>query len=217
MVNECKSVSLTKRTSSGMARHQVEKSYGKWWDILFPLVASRESSDPNIMIEPSFDTINQRVESKTQPNEVTNVSSQNGKANMKKQKEKKLEQEIVNLTRSFIENDPTEKLLNFLTSENERSRRHEAKMMRMMLQIKNPAHFNQAYSTEIFRNVYYQDRESSLFNTNTYAPQFEPSVPQSNKSETSSSRASEYVHVNSQNSVYPTYEPIWTTYQSPDF
>ena len=73
------------------------------------------------MIDPFFDAINQRVESKTQPNEVTNISSQNGKANMKKQKEKKLEQEIVNLTRSFIENDPTEKLLNFLASENKRS------------------------------------------------------------------------------------------------
>ena len=73
------------------------------------------------MIDPFFDAINQRVESKTQPNEVTNISSQNGKANMKKQKEKKLEQEIVNLTRSFTKNDPTEKLLNFLASENKRS------------------------------------------------------------------------------------------------
>ena len=100
------------------------------------------------MIEPSFDTINQRVESETQPNEVTNVSSQNGKTNMKKQKEKKLEQEIVNLTRSLIENDLTEKLLNFLASKNERSRRHEAEMMRMMLQINNPVHYNQAHSTQ---------------------------------------------------------------------
>ena len=77
------------------------------------------------MKELSFNTINQRVESETQPNEVTDVSSHNGKENMK-QKEKKLEQESVNLARSFIENDPTEKLFNFLVSENERSRRHEA-------------------------------------------------------------------------------------------
>ena len=40
------------------------------------------------MIEPSFDKINQRVESETQSNEVTNASSQNGKANMGKQKER---------------------------------------------------------------------------------------------------------------------------------
>ena len=75
---------------------------------------------------------------------------------MRKQKEKKLEQEIINLRRSFIENDPTEKLLNFLASKNERSQRHEAQMLRMMLQINNPVHYNQAHSTQIFRNAYYQ-------------------------------------------------------------
>ena len=88
----------------------------------------------------SFNTINQRVESETQPNEVIDVSSQNGKENMMKQKGKKPEQKIVNLTRSFIENDSTEKLFNFLVRENERSRRHEAEMMRMMLQMNNPVH-----------------------------------------------------------------------------
>ena len=168
------------------------------------------------MIEPFFDTINQRVKSKTQPNEVTDASSQIGKANMRKPNEKKLEQEIINLTRSFTENHPTEKLLNFLANESERSRRHETQMMRIMLQIINPVHFNQAHSTQIFRNVYYQDRESSLFNRNTYAPQFEPSA-QSNKSETSSSGANEYIHVNSHNSASPTYNPTWPTYQLSDF
>ena len=92
------------------------------------------------MKELSFNTINQRVESETQPNEVIDVSSQNGKENMMKQKGKKPEQKIVNLTRSFIENDSTEKLFNFLVRENERSRRHEAEMMRMMLQMNNPVH-----------------------------------------------------------------------------
>ena len=136
-------VCLPKRTASGIAGYQVEKGYGKWWETLFPSVASMESSDPNNIIEPSFDTINQRVESEAQANEVTNVSSQNGKTNMKKQKEKKLEQDIVNLARSFIENNPTEKLLNFLASENERPRRHEAEIMRMMLQINNPVYLTQ--------------------------------------------------------------------------
>ena len=72
------------------------------------------------MIEPSFDTINKGVESETQSNEVTNVSSQNEKVNMRKQNKKKLEQEIINLTRSFIEKDPTEKLVNFLTRKRKR-------------------------------------------------------------------------------------------------
>ena len=73
-----KSVSLTQRTASWIVRYHVEKGYGKWWDILFPLAAIRESPEPQNVIDPSFDTINQRIESKTQANEVTNVSSQNG-------------------------------------------------------------------------------------------------------------------------------------------
>ena len=135
------------------------------------------------MIDPSFDIINQRVKSETQPNEVANVSSQNGKVSMRKEKEKKKEQEIINLIRSFIESDPTENLLNFLASENEISRRHEAEMMRIMLQIIDPVRYNHAHFTQILRNACHQHRDSSLFNRNTYAPQFEPSVPQSNKSE----------------------------------
>ena len=35
-----------------------------------------------------------------------------------------------------------------------------------------------AHSAQIFRNAYYQDSESSLFNKNTYTSQFLPSVPQ---------------------------------------
>lgn len=42
-----------------------------------PLFPIRESSDPSNIIEPSFDPVNQRVESENQPNEVSNVPSQN--------------------------------------------------------------------------------------------------------------------------------------------
>ena len=108
----------------------------------------------------------------------------------------------------------------FLATENKRSRRHKI-LMRIMLEINSPVHYNQDHSTQIFRNAYYQHTERRLFNRNTYAPPspapFEPSEPPSNKSETSSSGASQYVLVNSQNSVFPTYDPTWPTYQSSDF
>ena len=66
LVSECKSVSITQGTANGIARYQVEKSYRKWWEILFPLVSRRESSGPKNMLEPSFHTINHRVEFETQ-------------------------------------------------------------------------------------------------------------------------------------------------------
>ena len=57
LVSECKAQSLTQRTATGLNHYKVEKGYGgKWWDALFTLVASRESSDRSNNIEPSADT-----------------------------------------------------------------------------------------------------------------------------------------------------------------
>lgn len=68
----------------------------------------------------------------------------------------------------------------------------------MMFQINNPAHYNQAHFTHIFRNAYYLDTESR----NTHALQFEPSVPQIN-----SSGATESGYVISQNAASSRYGP----------
>ena len=55
-ISECNAQSLTQRTITGLSRYIVQKGSGKWWDELFPLVASRESSDQSYNIEPSADT-----------------------------------------------------------------------------------------------------------------------------------------------------------------
>ena len=67
---------------------------------VLPFLVSRESTDPTNLIKPLTQQINQ-----------------NEKTNMKKQKEKKLEKKVLYLMRSFIDNDPTERFLNFLASE----------------------------------------------------------------------------------------------------
>ena len=36
----------------------MKKCYGKWWDILFPLVGSRESAEPLNIVESRFDPKN---------------------------------------------------------------------------------------------------------------------------------------------------------------
>ena len=38
------------------------KGYGKWWDILFPLVASRESADLSNIVESPFYNDNQNTD-----------------------------------------------------------------------------------------------------------------------------------------------------------
>ena len=55
-ISECKTQSLTQRTVTGLSLYKVGKGYGTWWDELFPLVGSRESSDRSNNIESSADT-----------------------------------------------------------------------------------------------------------------------------------------------------------------
>ena len=54
------------------------------------------------------------------------MKKQTEKANMRKQKENKLEEEVINLTRSLTKSDPIEQLLRLLDSKNRRYRRPEA-------------------------------------------------------------------------------------------
>ena len=56
LISECMAQSLTQRTATSLSRYIAEKGYGKLWDELFPLVASRESSDRSNNIEPSAGT-----------------------------------------------------------------------------------------------------------------------------------------------------------------
>ena len=43
-----------------------------------------------------------------------------------------IEQSLLTLIKSFLDSDPKEKLLKFMTEENEKSRRHEMEMMKLM-------------------------------------------------------------------------------------
>ena len=88
LVCECKSVSLSQRTASGISRYQVEKCYGKWWDILFPLVASRKSADTSNIIEPpSYDDI--KIQTPKTIWEVVRMKMKKRKVNVSQRKIKK--------------------------------------------------------------------------------------------------------------------------------
>ena len=62
LVCECKSLSLSQRTASGINCYQVEKGHGKWCDIFFPLLASRESAASSNIVERPFYNNNQNAD-----------------------------------------------------------------------------------------------------------------------------------------------------------
>ena len=108
LVCECKSISLSQRTASRISRYQVEKSYGKWWDILFPLVASRESADPSNIVKPPFYNDNQNTDPENNLGGSKNATAEK-KCECKPKKNKEtIEQGLLTLTKLFINNDPME-------------------------------------------------------------------------------------------------------------
>ena len=137
LVCECKSRSLSKR-KSGISRYQVEKSYGKWWDILFPLVASRESADPSNIVEPPFYNDNQNTDPENNLGGSKNATAEKKCECTPKKNKETTEQSLLTLTKLFIDNDPTEKLLKFMAEENEKSRKYEMEMMKLMFGLSHP-------------------------------------------------------------------------------
>ena len=53
LMSICKNALLTVKTASGIKRFQDEKEYGKWFDVLLPLMKTRLLCQPDQAIEPS--------------------------------------------------------------------------------------------------------------------------------------------------------------------
>ena len=47
---------MTIKTATGIEHFQNEKGYGKWFDLLFPLVKTQDSCQPDMAVEPSATT-----------------------------------------------------------------------------------------------------------------------------------------------------------------
>ena len=131
-------MNLSQRTASGISRYQVEKVYGKWWDTLFPLVASRESADPSNIVEPSFYNDNQNNDPENDLGGSKNAAAEKKCKCKPKKNEETIQQSLPTLTKLFTDNDPTEKLLKFRAQENEKSRKHEMEMMKLMFSLPHP-------------------------------------------------------------------------------
>ena len=138
LVCECKSISLSQWTASGISRYQVEKGYGKWWDILFPLVTSRKPADTSNIVEQPFYNDNQNTDAENDLGGSKNATAEEKCECKPKENKETIERSLLTLTKSFIDNDPTEKLLKFMAEEIGKSRKHEIEMMKLMFSLPHP-------------------------------------------------------------------------------
>ena len=111
LVCECKSISLSQRTTHGISCYHVEKGYRKWRDILFLLIATKESAGPSNIAESLwFDNDNQNTYPENGLGGSKNATADK-RGECKPTKNIETIKQFTNLTKSFINNDPTEKLL----------------------------------------------------------------------------------------------------------
>ena len=141
-----------------MKRFNEEKGYGKWFDALFPLIKSRDSSQPEQSVEPSTSNCSSSRNSstpvgQTQENDdydddvddiytektercTTKRKSKDLFVPIKKRKKKNNESEsvtkVLKILETMVENDPTKDLLQFMKDDAEKSRQIEMELLKML-------------------------------------------------------------------------------------
>ena len=142
----CKSAALTIKSSSGIKRFQDEHEYGVWFTRLFPVVKSRDSSQPDQAIEPSSSSSSQQKDNAwenadqdiKQLNEKVKekdlfVPTRNGKQARKRKLDKGQSVEILEGLKDIMkESDTTTQMIDFFERENKAAREHEVQLFKIM-------------------------------------------------------------------------------------
>ena len=160
-ISTCKQICMTMKTASGIERFVEERGYGKWFDLLYVLVKTRDSCQRENACEPSVhignvdkqDTSKNDQEVDGDDDDCASTSSSlmdssgevpsKGKRFLAKKpasKRAKTEQmaKAVELLQSTIENDPTKELLQILREDMKQSREQEMRYFQLMCGLLTP-------------------------------------------------------------------------------
>ena len=103
----------------------------KWFDLLFPLVKTQDSCQPDMAVEPSAqgDIIEEEEIAKTFKDFVPTKK-------LKLPKKNKMA-EAIDLLKQVVEKDPAKELISFMKDEAEKARKHELQLVELMLKHNN--------------------------------------------------------------------------------
>lgn len=143
-ISVCKKVCLTIKTASGVRNFVDEKGYGDWFNLLYPLVKTRDSCQPERACEPSAhdgagsstcDHDNEANDS-GDPLEKRDLPDKSMYVPVKKPATKKHKTDAVakslELLQTTIENDPTKELLQILREDMKHSREEETRHFNLL-------------------------------------------------------------------------------------
>ena len=133
----CKKAALTIKTASGIKRFQDDKNYGQWFEVLYSVVKSRESCQPELAVEPSACTscVSESVvdldESSGTPQPKLFIPVKTSKRKGKKKDSELLD--VLECVKNALENDPMKDFVAYLKEEAEKSRQHELRLFELMM------------------------------------------------------------------------------------
>ena len=134
-VSTCKKISMTIRTATGIKRIQDEKGFGKWFDLLYPLIKSRDSCQPEQAIEPEPITLSESEAGSTSGTGESLFVPLKGGNTKKKDKTTELLLESVQSLKKVIETDPTKDILNLMREDMKQAREQDMQFQQMMLTV----------------------------------------------------------------------------------
>eukprot|EP00794_Sanderia_malayensis_P014832 gene14832-16372_t len=152
LVSECKKVALTTSTASGIK--QFQDKFGKWFELLYPVVKQRESCDPDQSIEPCTEmteggtlldnsvipesSSREDGPGKSSRDDGPGSSREDGKSNEKEKREKLFIPKKQAHKIAMEKIDKTDNLIQYFQQQNERAKQHDLQLFKMLTAANTP-------------------------------------------------------------------------------
>ncbi|CAB4032760.1 Hypothetical predicted protein, partial [Paramuricea clavata] len=134
-ISTCKKICLTIKSASGVKCFVESKGYGNWFNVLYPLVKTRDSCKPENAIEPSA-KLDDGKESGSEDSASKVERDKEMFVPVKKNSAKRPKTDVIasslELLQNTIKNDPTKELLQILKDDMQHSREQEMKQFDLL-------------------------------------------------------------------------------------
>ncbi len=138
-ISTCKKICLTVKTASGVKRFVDSKGYGNWFNLLYPLVKTRDSCKPENAIEPSAKHDDGDKESGSEDSANKVEGDKEMFVPVKPTSAKRTKMDVIasslKLLQTTIKNDPTKELLQILKDDMQHSREQETRQFNLLCDL----------------------------------------------------------------------------------
>lgn len=144
-VSTCKWICLTIKTATGVKNFVESKGYGGWFNVLYPLVKSRDSCKPENGTEPSAKVDEDNNDSTSEDSSSKVEGDKDMFVPVKRSSAKKSNVDVIasclELLHTTFKNDPTKELLQILKEDMRHSQEQEMKQFDMLCDLIQSNHW----------------------------------------------------------------------------